>query len=152
MRIQRTMRQYGEYRALATILIAEDDRAVREFVSRALRQDGHDITAVGDGQQALNALEKGQFDMLLADIVMPQLDGIALALKAAKDYPDLPVLLMTGYAAERQRAHNMEALIQDVISKPFTLQEIREAVRKLLATQPPCLRIHEPPCHPRQLG
>lgn len=123
---------------MATILIAEDDRAVREFVSRALRQDGHDITAVGDGQQALNALEKGQFDMLLADIVMPQLDGVALALKAAKDYPDLPVLLMTGYAAERQRAHNLDALIQDVISKPFTLQEIRKAVRKILALPSSC--------------
>jgi len=135
--MERIRRNHGENRALATILIAEDDRAVREFVSRALRQDGHDITAVGDGQQALSALKKGQFDMLLADIVMPQLDGIALALKAAKDYPDLPVLLMTGYAAERQRAHNMDALIQDVIAKPFTLQEIRDAVRKMLATQAP---------------
>ena len=123
---------------MATILLAEDDRAVREFVSRALRQDGHDITAVSDGQQALNALENGHFDMLLADIVMPQLDGISLALKAAKDYPELPVLLMTGYAAERQRAHNLDALIQDVISKPFTLQEIRDAVRKLLGSNEPC--------------
>jgi CheY-like chemotaxis protein len=122
---------------LANILIAEDDNAVREFVSRALRQDGHDITAVGDGQQALNALKKGQFDMLLTDIVMPQLDGIALALKASKEYPDLPVLLMTGYAAERQRAHNLDALIQDVITKPFTLDEIRGAVRKILASQMP---------------
>lgn len=117
---------------MASILLAEDDKAVREFVARALRQDGHDITAVGDGQQALNALQSGRFDMLLADIVMPQLDGIALALKAAKDYPDLPVLLMTGYAAERQRAHNLDALIQDVITKPFTLQEIRDAVKKML--------------------
>ena len=121
---------------MATILLAEDDRAVREFVSRALRQDGHDITAVSDGQQALDALGKGQYDMLLTDIVMPQLDGIALALKAAKEYPDLPVLLMTGYAAERQRAHNLDALIQDVISKPFTLREIREAVRKMLGIGP----------------
>ena len=120
---------------MAIILIAEDDTAVREFVSRALRQDGHDITAVGDGQEALNALKKTQFDMLLTDIVMLQMDGIALALKAAKDYPDLPVLLMTGYAAERQRAHNLDALIQDVISKPFTLQEIRDAVRKILSVR-----------------
>lgn len=131
------MRLYEEIYALATILIAEDDSAVREFVSRALRQDGHDITAVGDGQEALNALKKGRFDMLLTDIVMPRLDGIALALKASKDYPDLPVLLMTGYAAERQRAHNLDALIQDVISKPFTLDEIRGAVRKILASHMP---------------
>lgn len=120
---------------MASILIAEDDSAVREFVSRALRHDGHEITAVGDGQQALNALARGGFDMLLADIVMPQLDGIALALKASKDYPNLPILLMTGYAAERQRAHNLDELIQDVISKPFTLEEIREAVRKMLAAR-----------------
>jgi two-component system cell cycle response regulator CpdR len=109
---------------VASILIAEDDKAVREFVSRALQQDGHDITAVSDGQQALSALETKQYDMLLADIVMPHVDGIALALKASKDYPELPVLLMTGYAAERQRAHNLESLIHQVISKPFTLRDI----------------------------
>lgn len=118
---------------MASILIAEDDKAVREFVSRALQQEGHDIIAVGDGQQALTALGNRPFDMLLADIVMPRMDGIALALKAAKDYPDLPVLLMTGYAAERQRAHNLDALIQEVITKPFTLREICAAVRRVLA-------------------
>jgi two-component system cell cycle response regulator CpdR len=117
---------------LASILLAEDDKAVREFVSRALRQDGHDVTAVSDGQQALNVLNTGKFDMMLADIVMPQVDGIALALKASKDYPDLPVLLMTGYSAERQRAHNLDALVYDVISKPFTLKKICETVRRVL--------------------
>ena len=65
---------------MATILIAEDDRAVREFVSRALQRDGHDVTAVGDGVEALEALAENNFDMLLSDIVMPPLDGIALAL------------------------------------------------------------------------
>lgn len=114
---------------MASILIAEDDKAVREFVSRALRQNGHDVTAVSDGQQALNVLEeKDGLEMLLADIVMPLVDGIALALKVSKDYPNLPILLMTGYAAERQRAHNLDALIHDVITKPFTLKEICRAV------------------------
>ncbi len=119
---------------VAHILLAEDDKAVREFVSRALQLDGHDIVAVNDGQQALNALDRetGNFDMLLADIVMPQLDGIALALKVSKDFPDLRILLMTGYAAERQRAHNMDALIHDVITKPFTLVEICRAVNVAL--------------------
>jgi len=118
---------------LANILLAEDDKAVREFVSRALRQDGHEVMAVSDGQQALTALENRIFDMMLADIVMPQVDGIALALKASKDFPDLPVLLMTGYSAERQRAHNMDALVHEVISKPFTLDQIRETVRRVPA-------------------
>jgi CheY-like chemotaxis protein len=128
--------------AVAHILIAEDDKAVREFVSRALRQDGHQITAVSDGEQALTALGAGRFDMLLADIVMPQVDGIALALKASKDFPELPILLMTGYAAERQRAHNLEALIHEVIAKPFTLKDICEKVRRILGSIPPGRSIH----------
>lgn len=127
---------------VASILIAEDDKAVREFVSRALRQDGHEIIAVSDGQQALNVLERQRFDMLLADIVMPHLDGIALALKASRDYPELPVLLMTGYAAERQRAHNLDSLVHEVISKPFTLRDICETVRRLLAGPNPTNALH----------
>jgi len=122
---------------VAKILIAEDDTAVREFVSRALANNGHEVTPVADGLQALETLAEGSFDLLLSDIVMPELDGIALSLKVAKEYPDLPILLMTGYAAERQRAHNLDALIHDVISKPFTLQQICDAAERVLgATRP----------------
>lgn len=117
---------------MSKILIAEDDTAVREFVSRALVNAGHAVTAAADGVQALEALEKDTFDLLLSDIVMPELDGIALALKVSRDWPDMPILLMTGYAAERQRAHNLDALIHDVISKPFTLRQICEAADNVL--------------------
>ncbi len=115
---------------MAAILLAEDDNAVREFVTRALQHDGHDVTAVEDGSLALEALAGQSFDMLLSDIVMPELDGIALALKVAKDYPNLPVLLMTGYAAERQRAHNLEVFVHEVVDKPFTLPDILKAVSR----------------------
>ena len=118
---------------MATILLAEDDTAVREFVTRALTHDGHDVTAVEDGSLALEALAGQEFDMLLSDVVMPELDGIALALKVAKDYPDMAVLLMTGYAAERQRAHNLDVFIHEVVAKPFTLPDIRAAVSRTLA-------------------
>ena len=114
------------------ILIAEVDTAVREFASRALVNAGHEVIAAADGLQALEALENDEFDLLLSDIVMPELDGIALALKVSRGWPDLPILLMTGYAAERQRAHNLDALIHDVISKPFTLQQIYDAAEKVL--------------------
>ena len=117
---------------VAKILIAEDDMAVREFVSRALGNSGHDVTAATDGVQALEALAQDTYDLLLSDIVMPEMDGIALALKVSKDWPDLPILLMTGYAAERQRAHNLDVLIHDVIPKPFTLQQICDAAEKVL--------------------
>ncbi len=112
---------------MARILVAEDETAVRTFITRALTIKGHQVTAVCDGLQALQALSKARFQLLITDIVMPGLDGIGLALKVAKDHPKLPVLLITGYAAERQRAHNLDELICDVVTKPFTLQQICEA-------------------------
>ncbi len=117
---------------MAKILVAEDDPAVSAFVLRALSHAGHEVHAVPDGLAALAALAAEPFDLLLTDIVMPGLDGIALALKATKEYPQLRILLMTGFAAERQRAHNLEALIHRVIAKPFTLAEICEAVEAAL--------------------
>ena len=122
---------------MARILIAEDEEALRGFVARALRQDGHDVVSAPDGAAALDLLARdgGRFDLLLADIKMPVMDGIALALAAARDYPDLIVLLMTGYADQRERAHGLEALIHDVIAKPFTLAEIRSAVAAALAAR-----------------
>jgi DNA-binding response OmpR family regulator len=117
---------------MAKILLAEDDPAVREFVRRALVHSGHDVTAVDDGLAAIEVLSADQFDMLITDIVMPGMDGIALALKASKDRPSMPILMMTGYAAERQRAHNLEALIHKVIAKPFSLRDICNAVADIL--------------------
>ena len=118
---------------MARILVAEDDQAVQSFVFRALAHKGHGVTAVDDGLQALEALEQADFDLLVTDIVMPGLDGIALALKVARDRPELPVLLMTGYSAERQRAHNLEELICRVITKPFSLEQICRATEETLA-------------------
>jgi DNA-binding response OmpR family regulator len=117
---------------MARVLLAEDDASVSAFVVRALAQQGHAVTPTGDGMAALAALAREPFDLLLTDIVMPELDGIALALKASKDYPAMKILLMTGYAAERQRAHNLEALVHRVMLKPFTLDEIQAAVAELL--------------------
>jgi two-component system cell cycle response regulator CpdR len=118
---------------MAKILLAEDEASVSAFVARALTQQGHAVTPVGNGMLALNALARESYDLLLTDIVMPELDGIALALKVAKDYPAMKILMMTGYAAERQRAHGLDALANRVIMKPFTLDEIATAVRELLA-------------------
>jgi len=121
---------------MARILVAEDDMAVRSFVCRALVHRGHEVVGAEDGLRALEALEEGCFDALLSDIVMPAMDGIALALKVARDYPDMPVLMMTGYSAERQRAHNLEELVFTVISKPFTLLQICDAVDSMLESRP----------------
>jgi DNA-binding response OmpR family regulator len=118
---------------MAKILVAEDDKAVSAFVTRALGHRGHEVRAVADGSAALAALGEESFELLLTDIVMPGLDGIALALKASKDHPKMRILLMTGFAHERQRAHNLEALIHRVIAKPFTLEEICAVVEEELS-------------------
>ena len=78
---------------MAKILVAEDDRAVSAFVARALTHAGHEVVSEPDGLAALTRLAERPFDLLLTDIVMPGLDGIALALKASKDFPDMRILL-----------------------------------------------------------
>lgn len=120
---------------MARILIAEDDEPVRCFVKRALEMDGHQAVAEADGAAALERLvaEEGAFDLLLSDIRMPLMDGIALALSVGRDFPGLPILLMTGFADQRERAHDLEAIIEDVVTKPFSLAEIRAAVAGALS-------------------
>ena len=117
---------------MAHILIAEDEESLRGFVTRALAEIGHEVVAVSDGAEALERLTLDKFDLLLADIKMPVMDGIALALAAARDHPDVVILLMTGYADQRERAYGLDALIHDVIAKPFTLAEIRGVVTAAL--------------------
>ena len=118
---------------MARILVADDEMGVRTVVLRALEIDSHEVTAVADGADALEALGGARFDLLLTDIVMPGLDGIALALKAARLHPEMKIVLMTGYADERRRAHNLEALVDQVVAKPFTVAEIQRIVAETLA-------------------
>jgi DNA-binding NtrC family response regulator len=126
------MARAGRNRA-AAILVAEDDTAVREFVSRALLRHGYDVTAVADGAQALEALDGAEFALLLADVAMPEVDGVALSLEAAKAHPEMPILLMTGYAAERERAGSVDALVHGIVAKPFTLRQICAAAHEAIA-------------------
>ena len=123
---------------MARILLTDDEEAVRGFVRRALEMDGHTVTPAFDGADALDKLNEadGAFDLLLTDIRMPMMDGIALALATARDYPDITILLMTGYADQRERASGLDALIHDVITKPFSLATIRTAVSAALASEP----------------
>jgi two-component system cell cycle response regulator CpdR len=119
---------------MASILIAEDEEPLRAFVSRGLQLDGHVIDAAQDGAAALDMLMTAgaHYDLLLTDIRMPMMDGIELALAASRERPAMPILLMTGFADQRERARNLEALIRDVLAKPFTLAELRAAVRATL--------------------
>ncbi|QQO35039.1 response regulator [Bradyrhizobium diazoefficiens] len=119
------------------VLIADDEDSMRQLVARAVAMDGHEIVTAQDGAEALEILtrEDGAFDLLLTDIQMPVMDGIALALSAARDFPQLTILLMTGFADQRERASNLNALVHDVVTKPFSVADIRTAVADALAAK-----------------
>jgi two-component system, cell cycle response regulator CpdR len=122
---------------MSRVLVVDDEESMRLLVARAVAMDGHDITTASDGAEALELLGSAQtaFDLLLTDIQMPVMDGIALALTVARDFPDLTILLMTGFADQRERASGLNAIAHDVISKPFSVAGIRTAVADALAAQ-----------------
>jgi two-component system, cell cycle response regulator CpdR len=119
------------------VLIADDEDSMRHLVARAIAMDGHETVTAQDGAEALEILTRadGAFDLLLTDIQMPVMDGIALALSVARDFPDLTILLMTGFADQRERASNLNALVHDVVTKPFSVADIRTAVADALASK-----------------
>lgn len=119
---------------MARILLAEDDLEMRQFLTQSLRRAGHDVSAAEDGESAASALERQDFDLLLADVVMPGLDGVELAKRAARASPGLKIVFITGFAAV--------ALNQDFgpdgrrnpgLSKPFHLNRLVSELRLLLA-------------------
>lgn len=118
---------------MAKILITEDEDSLRSFVARALRLDGHETEEAADGAEGLQKLKSGTFDLLLSDIRMPVMDGIELTHQAHIAFPGLKILLMTGYAEQRERADDLMEKIVDVVSKPFALPDIRKAVARALA-------------------
>ena len=119
---------------MARILLVDDEEPIRGFLKRGLEIDGHRVETAIDGADALDRLadEKGAFDLLLTDIRMPIMDGIALALAAKRDYPDLTILLMTGFADQRERAKGLQAIVEDVLTKPFSLADLRTTVKRVL--------------------
>ncbi|HEY0233434.1 MAG TPA: response regulator [Afipia sp.] len=123
---------------MARILIADDEESMRQLVARAIAMDGHDIVTAQDGAEALDIIanENGAFDLLLTDIKMPVMDGIALSLAVARDFPLLTILLMTGFADQRERASGLNSIVHDVVTKPFSVADIRTAVADALASRP----------------
>ncbi|RWL79650.1 MAG: response regulator [Mesorhizobium sp.] len=120
---------------MAKLLIVEDDESVRTLAARALERDGHDVTVATDGSQGLDTIRQacGGYDLVVSDIRMPEMDGIEMATAAAREFPTLRIMLMTGYADQRERAEELNGIILDVVQKPFTLAEIRARVGKALS-------------------
>ena len=118
---------------MAKILLAEDDESMRRFLAKALERAGHAVDAVGDGIDALTALLSDDYDLLLADIVMPGLDGIELARRASADDPRLRIMLITGFAAVALQARDQQIDRTRVLSKPIHLRDLVDQVDTMLA-------------------
>ena len=108
---------------MVRILLAEDDDSMREYLARALERTGYGVKAVESGIAALELLKTETFDLLLTDIVMPELDGIELAQRASAIHPDMRVMFITGFAAVTLQNGAMPPEAK-VLSKPFHLRDL----------------------------
>jgi two-component system cell cycle response regulator CpdR len=112
------------------ILLAEDEEAMRAYLARALQNAGYEVVAVDRGTHALPYLQSEHFDLLLSDIVMPEMDGIELAQRCAEISPATKVMFITGFAAVTLKA-NREAPQAKVLSKPFHLKDLVMEVERV---------------------
>jgi len=112
------------------ILLAEDDASMRTYLSRALENAGYEVIAVDSGVAALPWIETAYFDLLLTDIVMPEMDGIELAQRCSELSPDTKVMFITGFAAVSLRA-TREMPDAKVLSKPFHLRDLVLEVQRV---------------------
>jgi two-component system cell cycle response regulator CpdR len=117
------------------ILLAEDEEAMRTYLERALTNAGYRVSAVDRGTDAIPLLETGDFDLLLSDIVMPEMDGIELAQRCAEISPHTKVMFITGFAAVSLRASREQPTAR-VLSKPFHLRDLVLEVERVFADSP----------------
>jgi len=122
-----------EARQMPKILLAEDDGDMRRFLVRALQNAGFDVVSFDNGLSAYQRLREEPFEMLLTDIVMPEMDGIELARRAAELDPDIKIMFITGFAAVALNSDSSAPKHAKVLSKPIHLRELVNEVQKLLA-------------------
>ncbi len=115
------------------ILLAEDDEDMRKFLVKALQRAGYDVVSFGNGREAYERLKEEPFTLLLTDIVMPEMDGIELARKAASLDPDLRIMFITGFAAVALNPDSQAPKDAKVLSKPFHLRDLVGEIERMLA-------------------
>ena len=122
-----------EWSAGGTLLLVEDEDMVRAVAERALVRAGYTVTTAADGEEGLAAIANGdtEFDLIVSDVVMPTMDGPAMARAIRKVKPDIPILFMSGYAEEQLR-NDIDIADMHFIPKPFSVQQINAKVSEVL--------------------
>lgn len=119
--------------AMAKIILAEDDDDMRRFLVKALEKAGHQVTSFAEGASAFEEIKQATFDLLLTDIVMPEMDGIELARRAAELDPSLKIMFITGFAAVALHPDSKAPKDAKVLSKPFHLRDLVAEVDRMMA-------------------
>ena len=118
---------------MVRILLAEDDDSMRAYLARALERSGYEVVPVASGVEALPHIDSDQFDLLLTDIVMPEMDGIELAQHAASVAPNMRIMFITGFAAVTLKAGKAVPQAK-VLSKPFHLKDLVLEIERIFGT------------------
>ena len=118
--------------SLQRILLAEDDNDMRRFLVKALENAGFEVASFDNGLSAYNRLREEPFELLLTDIVMPEMDGIELARRATELDPDIKVMFITGFAAVALNPDSQAPKDAKILSKPFHLRDLVTEVQKML--------------------
>ena len=114
------------------ILLVDDEAIALTNLTHVLQREGYAVTACRDGEAALAALKRSEFDLVLTDLKMPGIDGMEVLREVRASYPDVPVIMITGYATLDSAVEAMKAGAYHYIAKPFRLAEAREVVRSAL--------------------
>jgi two-component system, cell cycle response regulator CpdR len=130
---KRAGRDKMQINTMAKIILAEDDDDMRRFLVKALEKAGHHVTAFGEGASAFEEIKQTTFDLLLTDIVMPEMDGIELARRAADLDPHLKIMFITGFAAVALHPDSKAPKDAKVLSKPFHLRDLVAEVDRMMA-------------------
>ena len=123
----------GRAQLMTKILLAEDDNDMRRFLAKALQNAGYEVVSYDNGMSAYQHLREEPFELLLTDIVMPEMDGIELARRASELDPDIKIMFITGFAAVALNSDSKAPKNAKVLSKPVHLRDLVNEVQKMLA-------------------
>jgi DNA-binding response OmpR family regulator len=115
----------------ARILLVDDEQSIQTLLSYPLRKDGYHVTSALDGGEALQRFEEGRFDLVILDLMLPRLDGVAVC-KALRSRSQVPIIMLTAKATETDKVAGLEVGADDYITKPFSLREFRSRVKAAL--------------------
>lgn len=122
---------------MTTVLLAEDDPAIAEPLSRALTREGYQVAVVADGAATVARVWDGEVDLLVLDLGLPGMDGLEVCRRVRRQLPDLPVLMLTARTDEVDFVVGLDAGADDYVGKPFRLAELLARVRALLRRRSP---------------